>query len=94
VFVVTTPATWQLRGYRRAFQRACTLAEVKGACVHDLRRTAVSNMASLGVSRSTLGQVLNHAHRSVTAVYDRYPYDAEKRVAWELWAGHMLSTVT
>jgi hypothetical protein len=51
-------------------------------------------MASLGVSRSTLGQILNHLDRSVTAVHDRYGYDAEKRAALELWTGHMLSTVT
>jgi integrase len=89
VFATSKRPTGHLRGYRRAFQRACALAGIANACVHDLRRTAASHMASLGVSRSTLGQILNHADRSVTSVYDRYSYDAEKRAALELWAGHL-----
>jgi integrase len=94
VFASSKRPTGHLRGYRRAFQRACALAGIADACVHDVRRTAASHMASLGVSRSTLGQILNHADRSVTSVYDRYSYDAEKRAALELWAGHLLTSVT
>ena len=53
---------------------------------HDLRRTAASRMASAGVPRLVIGKVLNHAEPSVTAVYDRHSYDAEKRAALETWA--------
>jgi integrase len=53
---------------------------------HDLRRTAASHMASLGISRFTIGRVLNHIEKSVTATYDRHSYDAEKRAALEAWA--------
>jgi integrase len=53
---------------------------------HDLRRTAASHMASLGISRFTIGRVLNHVEKSVTATYDRHSYDAEKRQALEAWA--------
>jgi integrase len=59
---------------------------VKDARVHDLRRSAASFMGSLGVSRFVIARVLNHADRSVTAVYDRHSYDAEKMVALERWA--------
>lgn len=52
---------------------------------HDLRRSAASHMASNGVSRLVVGQVLNHVERSVTRVYDRHGYDAEKRAAMETW---------
>jgi integrase len=57
---------------------------------HDLRRTAVTGMAKLGVSPIVLGHVINH--RSVTragvtlAVYQQYDYAKEKREALELWA--------
>jgi hypothetical protein len=51
-------------------------------------------MASMGVSRIVLGQILNHADRSVTAVYDRYSYDAEKRAALETWAEHLQASAT
>lgn len=29
--------------------------------------------------------VLNHAEKGVTAVYDRYAYDNEKRIALDAW---------
>lgn len=64
---------------------------------HDLRRTAVSKMAELGVAPIVLGHVINH--RSVTkagltlAVYSRYDYAKEKREALELWAKHLSAIV-
>lgn len=57
--------------------------------VHDLRRTAASHMASLGVQRTIIKKILNHTDRDITAVYDRYGYDAEKRAALEAWAKHL-----
>jgi integrase len=53
---------------------------------HDLRRTAASHMASMGVNRFTIGRILNHVETSVTATYDRHSYDAEKKAALEAWA--------
>jgi integrase len=56
---------------------------------HDLRRTAASYMAEAGVDRFHIAHVLNHrsvTHSTVTAIYDRYRYDKEKRVALETWA--------
>lgn len=61
---------------------------------HDLRRTAASKMASIGVSRVVLGKILNHADRSVTAVYDRHSYDSEKRDALRLWSQELDRTVS
>ncbi|MGE4579383.1 MAG: tyrosine-type recombinase/integrase [Desulfuromonadales bacterium] len=52
---------------------------------HDLRRTAASHMASLGYG-IIVEKVLNHTNRTVTAIYDRYSYDNEKRQALEAWA--------
>ena len=49
---------------------------------HDLRRTAASHMTSMGISRLTVGKLLNHVETGVTAVYDRHSYDREKRDAW------------
>ena len=60
---------------------------------HDLRRTAVTNMAKLGVSPIVLGHVIDHI--SVTkagvtlSVYSQYDYAKEKREALELWAAHL-----
>lgn len=52
---------------------------------HDLRRSAASHMASLGVPRLVIGRILNHAESGITAVYDRHSYDAEKRKALARW---------
>jgi hypothetical protein len=54
---------------------------------HDLRRrTSASYMGEAGVDRFHIAHVLNHrsvTHSSVTAIYDRYRYDEEKRAALE-----------
>lgn len=57
--------------------------------VHDLRRTAATEMGRLGVSRFIIGKVLNHSDRSVTGIYDRHSYLAEKRNAMETWASYV-----
>lgn len=57
--------------------------------VHDLRRTVATEMGRIGVSRLTIGKVLNHSDRSVTGIYDRHSYLAEKRHALETWAAFL-----
>jgi len=57
---------------------------------HDLRRTALTNMARLGVAPIVLGHIANHrttTRAGVTlAVYSQYTYDKEKREALDMWA--------
>jgi integrase len=65
------------------------LINVNNVVPHDLRRTAASGMTSLGISRLTVGKILNHVETGVTAVYDRHSYDAEKRHALDAWAAHL-----
>lgn len=52
---------------------------------HDLRRTAATQMASMGTPSTTVGKVLNHSEGGVTAIYNRYSYDHEKRKALNAW---------
>jgi integrase len=52
---------------------------------HDLRRTAASHMARLGVDYITIAKVLNHTLSGVTAIYNRHGYDPEKRRALDKW---------
>lgn len=51
---------------------------------HDLRRTAATQM-SISIDRVALAKILNHAETGVTGIYDRYSYDAEKRLALDGW---------
>ena len=53
--------------------------------VHDLRRTAATRMAQIGVPRFDIAKVLNHTDQEVTAIYDHYAYDAEKKRALMKW---------
>ena len=65
---------------------------------HDLRRTAVTQMAQLGVSPIVLASVINH--RSVTkagvtlGVYQQYEYGKEKREALDMWADRLAAIVS
>ena len=54
--------------------------------LHDLRRTAATNMPRFGADRFIVARVLNHADPSVTGRYDRYLYADEKRRALDQWA--------
>ncbi len=57
--------------------------------LHDLRRTAATRMADLGVQPHVIEAVLNHisGHKSgVAGIYNRATYANEKRVALALWA--------
>jgi integrase len=59
--------------------------------IHDLRRSAATEMGRLGVSRFAIGRVLNHADRTVTGIYDRHSYLDQKRHALEVWAHYLVS---
>lgn len=55
---------------------------------HDLRRTAATGMARLGVALPTIEKVLNHTSGSfggIVGVYQRHGFDAEKRHALDAW---------
>ena len=64
--------------------------------IHDLRRTAVTGMAELGVTPHVIEAVVNHisGHKGgVAGVYNRAAYAPEKKAALELWANHVSSVV-
>jgi integrase len=59
---------------------------------HDLRRTAASGMARLGVALPVIERCLNHVSGSfggVVGIYQRHTYADEMRVAFEIWGAHV-----
>jgi integrase len=71
------------RGKRQQAEAAATFAisDFRG---HDLRRTAATLMAEAGVNPFHISHVLNHriaTSNTVTAIYNRWHYDREKREA-------------
>lgn len=82
-----------ISGFSKAKGRLDGLSGVTGWTIHDLRRTAASGMARLGIAPHVVEKVLNHTSgqiSGVAAVYNRYGYDDEKRRALEAWGQHVV----
>jgi integrase len=61
---------------------------------HDLRRTAATGMARLGIPVRTTEATLNHVSGTgggIVAVYQRHDYADEKREALEAWGSYVVS---
>jgi integrase len=64
--------------------------------LHDLRRTAATGMAEIGVQPHIVEAVLNHisGHKGgVAGIYNRASYEAEKATALARWADHVTNIV-
>jgi integrase len=96
-YVFTTTRDHPISGFSKAKTRLDAMGTSDGTnapilapwTIHDLRRTAATEMGRLGVSRFIIGKVLNHADRSVTGIYDRHAYLQEKRSALGVWASYL-----
>jgi integrase len=78
----------------QAKQRLDMLAGVQDWRLHDLRRSAASGMARLGISPHILDRCLNHVQgtvRGIAAIYNRHDYNDERRAALQTWAKHIAS---
>jgi integrase len=60
---------------------------------HDLRRTALSHMARIGIESSVLSHVANHVSETAKTitqrVYIRHDYEEAKRRAWDRWGDEL-----
>lgn len=92
---ITQPKPLQSHALSHAMRnnlKAMGLAD-SPATPHDLRRTAATHMARIGISDRIVGRVLNHGtelRRTITSrVYIHHDYIAEKRNALEAWASEL-----
>jgi integrase len=100
-YVFTTNGTGGLQGYHKGrnhiAKRMIKIAsEERGEAVeiphwtfHDLRRTAATGMARLGIPVRVTEAVLNHVSGTaggIVSVYQRHDYADEKRDALDAWA--------
>jgi integrase len=58
--------------------------------LHDLRRTARTHLAALGIRREVAERCLGHKLRGVEGTYDRHDYFKERRLALAQWAQLLL----
>ncbi len=83
-------------GWSSSKQALDESAKVTDWTLHDLRRTAATRMADLGVAPHVIEAILNHISgqkAGVAGIYNRSTYSAEKRAALELWAGHLQTVI-
>jgi len=100
-YVFTTNGASALQGYHKgrnhiANRMAQIASEERGEAVeiphwtfHDLRRTAATGMARLGIPVRVTEAVLNHVSGTaggIVSVYQRHDYADEKRNALDAWA--------
>ena len=60
---------------------------------HDLRRTARTDMARLGIPEEQAEAILNHKKQGIVKVYNLHQYDNEKKAAMLLWEAELLRIV-
>jgi integrase len=79
------------RGQRPKRLHDGPLAKLEPFTPHDSRRTVVTNLADLGVSRFTIKRIINHRKKKkskptdVTEIYDRHDYWGRKLRALKKW---------
>jgi integrase len=64
--------------------------------LHDIRRTAASGMAKLGIRIEITEKVLNHrsgSFKGIVSVYQQHDFATEKRAALDAWAAHVEAIV-
>ena len=84
--IFTTNGRTPVSGWSKIKRRLDSKMNIPHWRLHDLRRTAATGMAEIGVSPHIVEAVLNHvsgARASVAGVYNRAVYATEKRAA--LW---------
>lgn len=86
--VFTTTRTTPISGITKMVIRLQEASGTSDWRLHDLRRTAATEMAKMGIVPHVVEKVLNHISGTISgvaAVYNRYGYDAEKRDALTRW---------
>jgi integrase len=101
-FVFSTSGTVPVSGFHGAKERIDKrMHELVGEKfqpwrTHDLRRTAASGMAALGIQPHVIERVLNHlsgVQGGLTGVYQRYEYREERKQAILIWSEHVAHIV-
>jgi integrase len=91
-YIFSTNGTSPISGFSHAKRRCDDLSGIHNWRLHDLRRTAASGMARLGVAPHVVEKVLAHVGGTISgvaAVYNRHRYSEEKRCALGVWASKL-----
>lgn len=79
-------------GYSKWKRKLDQVSGAKNWTLHDLRRTAATGMAALGVAPHVVERILNHTTGTlggVAGIYNRFAYLPEMADGLELWSRHL-----
>ena len=102
-FLFSTTGTTHVTGFSKAKIALDKLVAADGGeplapwTFHDLRRTAATGLARLGVNLPVIERILNHVSGSfggVAGVYNRHSFGDEMRLGLDAWGGHVERLVT
>ncbi|MFD0460573.1 site-specific integrase [Microvirga aerilata] len=96
-YVFSTNGRTPVSGFSKAKARLDSLMTVQDWRLHDLRRTAATGMAGLGVPPHIVEAALNHvsgAKAGVAGTYNVEAYTVERKEALERWSFHVHSIVS
>ena len=84
-------------GYSKGKRELDAAVDLHDWTLHDLRRTAATGMARLGVAPHVVERVLNHVSGTfagVAGIYNRFRYEDEMRDALRAWEKEMMAIVS
>ncbi len=93
-FVFTTNGTSPFKGFSKSKKRLDEISGVTNWRLHDLRRTATTGMATLGIAPHVADKVMNHQSGTISgvaAVYQRHEFLDERKTALEAWGRYVQS---
>ena len=83
-------------GYSKGKRELDAAAGLHDWTLHDIRRTAATGMARLGIAPHIVERVLNHVSGTfagVAGIYNRFRYEDEMREALNKWEQWLVATV-
>jgi integrase len=96
-YAFTTNGVTPISGWSKTKRRLDAGMDIPAWRIHDLRRTAATGMAEIGVPPHIVEACLNHVsgHKaSVAGIYNKAVYADEKREALARWAAHIAGIVS
>jgi len=93
-FVLTVTGERPVSAFSQSKAKADEISELSDWRLHDLGRTARTEMARLGVAEIVSERVLNHLPKGLVAVYNIYEYLDEKCDALERWGQELRNILT